>query len=517
MRHFLKNLFLGTSVLGIVLVLYPKMVLGEESAPAAATSAPPSSAPPTTTPPAPAAIDGIKVKINGAEAVAEQGRRYVFDKGVGWQWDTDGADFESFAGEEIVVPKGNATGVWLNHNYSTPKGVASSPVSPSNPTTPAPANAGNDGWHDSGIPGFESRLVDGKVQYRETGGDGTVLTNDDVAAKLVGRDSAPTAKPAAAKPAEEKPADPAAAKPADPAAAAGAGTPSSSEAQKQLENAAQGGGEEEESSFGEKVKEALVGNRTITYNYAQYALVILEAVMANRIKDATKEVKIKGADALGDSQGTPNTTYATYEEPSTPMSGTTLTDSITTLVDLLKTNTIDISLLSEDFEKKEEKEAEITEAAPSIMLGESSSQMPTTTTTTSVTSGSAEEEEEEDLTTEQESEIRKRRLLMAMEWAVAAEQIGEGSNAISSKFYDRVDTFVSAANSANGSLGGISTINDTDRFVLFELTRSAALSAIQLGLQASVTFSEIKVRTEVPKTKTPSTSEKSASSSASSQ
>ena len=99
----------------------------------------------------------------------------------------------------------------------------------------------------------------------------------------------------------------------------------------------------------------------------------------------------------------------------------------------------------------------------------------------------------EDYSSQEQREIHNRRQLLLAEWAAAATQIGEGSNAISSAFYDRAGPFIAAASAANGSLGGISTINDTDRFVLFELTRGAALSAIQLGLQGAVTLSETDV------------------------
>ena len=102
-----------------------------------------------------------------------------------------------------------------------------------------------------------------------------------------------------------------------------------------------------------------------------------------------------------------------------------------------------------------------------------------------------EEEPKEKWTTEQRHEIMRRRALLLAEWATAATQIGEGSNAISSAFYDRVEAFVSAANSAYGSMGGASAIADTDRFVLFEITRGAALSAIHLGLKAAMNLKEL--------------------------
>ncbi len=93
----------------------------------------------------------------------------------------------------------------------------------------------------------------------------------------------------------------------------------------------------------------------------------------------------------------------------------------------------------------------------------------------------------------EEREITNRRKLLLAEWAAAATQIGEGSNAISSAFYQRANTFIQAASASNGSIGGVSTINDSDRFVLFELTRGALLSAVQLGLQSAVTLGELRV------------------------
>ena len=213
-------------------------------------------------------------------------------------------------------------------------------------------------------------------------------------------------------------------------------------------------------------------------NAPQYVIMIMEALEGNKTKDATKEVTVKGADPMGSSQGSPSS-GATFTMPSTPMAGTTIADSAMALNTLLDFAKIDLGLLSEDMPKEETVDVEI-KAPVTITPGTSggekteSANVPRTRTVVS-----------ESLTTDEKAEIIHRRALLLAEWAAAAAQIGEGSNAISSTFYDRAAAFAAAANAASGSLGGISAITDTDRFVLFELTRGTALSAIQLGLQGA--------------------------------
>ena len=240
----------------------------------------------------------------------------------------------------------------------------------------------------------------------------------------------------------------------------------------------------------------LTAFKVLTQNVVQYALVIWEAIKANEIDDATKEVKVKGADSFGDSQGT-TSSGASTQVANTPMTGTTISDSANAMISLLENGKIDLSLLSMEIEK--EKEAEKKESLAGVRAGSATSQAGIDTTNMKTTSTATTDSSS--LTTEESKEIMKRRALLLGEWATAATQIAEGSNAISSTFYDRAAAFSMAANSAQGSLGGISTITDTDRFVLFEITRGAALSAIQLGLQGAVNLNNLDVQTTNTTTK----------------
>ena len=218
------------------------------------------------------------------------------------------------------------------------------------------------------------------------------------------------------------------------------------------------------------------------WNVPQYVLVIMEALEGNNQDDATKEVTVKGAEPMQDSQGSQGS-GASVSSPSTAMSGTTIAGSATALNNLLNMGTIDLSLLSTDVkkaEKQEVKKAVVASAAKSAADVAASEKRSTETI------------EEESLTSEEQREIMHRRALLLGEWATAATQIGEGSNAISKAFYDRAAAFASAANAAQGSLGGITAITDTDRFVLFEITRGAALSAVQLGLQGAVNLNDLE-------------------------
>ena len=223
--------------------------------------------------------------------------------------------------------------------------------------------------------------------------------------------------------------------------------------------------------------------QTVSWNPAQYGLLIYEGIEGNEIDDATKKVKIKGAQGMGGSQGSPNASSGTQQSPDVPMTGSTVTDSVNALVTLLQMNPIDLSLLSTEIQQENQT------VQSSASMGNSGSQAGLDVTQ----QGTSGELGNEDYSSQEQREIHNRRQLLLAEWAAAATQIGEGSNAISSAFYDRAGPFIAAASAANGSLGGISTINDTDRFVLFELTRGAALSAIQLGLQGAVTLSETDV------------------------
>ncbi len=232
--------------------------------------------------------------------------------------------------------------------------------------------------------------------------------------------------------------------------------------------------EQSQQAAKEKVAEALA-IKVLTQNVIQYALVITEAVLANDIGDATKEVTVKGAQPMQDSQGQQGDTAA-LKPLNKEMAGTTIAGSANALINLLNVGQIDLSLLSTDFEKAEPKKKIKTVEA---LVGESGADVHATGQKSSGTKNA------DDLTSEQEREIKRRRALLLGEWATAATQIGEGSNAISKAFYDRAKAFELAANAAQGSLGGITAIADTDRFVLFEITRGAALSAVELGLQGA--------------------------------
>ena len=255
------------------------------------------------------------------------------------------------------------------------------------------------------------------------------------------------------------------------------------------ENVAEAGGERV-AAMGEKGTEAELAagkeksalERTVSWNYGQHALLILEALEANQIEDATKKVTVKGAEPMQKSQGGECEGATVAEvDMNIPMSATTIADSAEAMKALLKQGKIDLSLLSTDIPKTEQKENTTTVAASAAKPGADVEANVTPTTP----------EEETDLTTEEEREIKRRRSLLLGEWATAAAQIGEGSNAISHAFYDRVAGFAMAANAAHGSLGGITTITDTDRFVLFELTRGAALSGVGLGLQGAVNLNNL--------------------------
>ncbi|MGN0919164.1 MAG: hypothetical protein ACI4OR_00150 [Alphaproteobacteria bacterium] len=223
--------------------------------------------------------------------------------------------------------------------------------------------------------------------------------------------------------------------------------------------------------------------KVMTNNVAQYALLIWEAIKANEIDDATKEVTVKGAEPMQDSQGSQSSGAATTSGSGTAMDATTIAGAANALNTLLNMGKIDLSLLSTDMQEEEQqpvKEAVQASAGKSSANVDASGQNPTQTT------------KQETLTTQEQREIMRRRALLLGEWATAAAQIGEGSNAISNAFYDRAAGFAAAANAAQGSLGGITAITDTDRFVLFEITRGAALSSIQLGLQGAANLNDLE-------------------------
>ena len=236
-----------------------------------------------------------------------------------------------------------------------------------------------------------------------------------------------------------------------------------------------------QSAAAEWLVEAIIPYKVMQFNYLQYALLIWEAIKGNEIDDATKEVKVKGAEPMQDSQGAQGSGASTATT-GTAISATTISGSANALITLLNMAKIDLSLLSTEIKKPEQQEVK---GAVVASAGTSGADVGASGQTTSTT-------DEGTLTSDEQREIMHRRALLLGEWATAATQIGEGSNAISRVFYDRAAAFAAAANAAQGSLGGITAIADTDRFVLFEITRGAALSAMQLGLQGATNLNDIE-------------------------
>ena len=227
--------------------------------------------------------------------------------------------------------------------------------------------------------------------------------------------------------------------------------------------------------------------KVVHYNYAEYALLIWEAIKGNEVEDATKEVTVRGAEAMQDSQGSQGGGASGGGSTGIPvqntaMSGTSIGGAASAMISLLNNALIDLSLLSEEIEKGKQQEMK---GAVQAQTGKSQSGVDASET-------GVVSETTQNLSTSEYKEIKKRRNLLLAEWATAATQIGEGSNAISSDFYSRSAAFSAAANAASGSLGGINAITDTDRFVLFEQTRAAALSAIELGLQGAVNLNDLE-------------------------
>ena len=227
--------------------------------------------------------------------------------------------------------------------------------------------------------------------------------------------------------------------------------------------------------------------KVVHYNYAEYALLIWEALKENEIEDATREVTVRGAEAMQGSQGSQGGGASgggstTIPVENTAMSGTSIGGAAGAMINLLKSALIDLSLLSEEIEKGKQQEMK---GAVQAQTGKSQSGVDASET-------GVVSETTQNLSTSEYKEIKRRRNLLLAEWATAATQIGEGSNAISSDFYSRSAAFSAAANAASGSLGGINAITDTDRFVLFEQTRAAALSAIELGLQGAVNLNDLE-------------------------
>lgn len=238
-----------------------------------------------------------------------------------------------------------------------------------------------------------------------------------------------------------------------------------------------------------KEVEKVLSKTILSFNYIQYALLIAESLKGNEIDDATKEVTVKGAEPMQQSQGSQGGGASLAPLPSSEMAGTTIAGAASAMVALLDLGKIDLSLLSTDIEKPEEKKR-----APAVRASSSASQADVSASEVQTQS----ESQAKKMNTQEQREIMHRRALLLSEWAAAALQIGEGSNAISSDFYARAAGFGAAASGAQGSMGGINTITDSDRFVLFELTRGAALSAVQLGLQGAENLNALDEVMEEP-------------------
>ena len=246
-----------------------------------------------------------------------------------------------------------------------------------------------------------------------------------------------------------------------------------------------------EAAVAEQVVNAVVPYKVVHFNYLEYALLIAEALKGNEIDDATKEVTVKGAEPMQQSQGSQGGGASVAPLPSSEMAGTTIAGAASAMATLLNLGKIDLSLLSTDIEKPKEDEKK---RAPAVRASSSASQADVSASEVQVQS----ESQAKKMNTQEQREIMHRRALLLSEWATAALQIGEGSNAISSDFYARAAGFGAAASGAQGSMGGINTITDSDRFVLFELTRGAALSAVQLGLQGAENLNALDEVMEEP-------------------
>lgn len=204
-----------------------------------------------------------------------------------------------------------------------------------------------------------------------------------------------------------------------------------------------------------KAKEALkaalkpsdIDKANIT-NAFEYALQILEAVEGINQDDATKETTVKGVQSLQNSQGG-SSDYSTGTDVS--LEATTIASAAELMVELLKNNPMNLTYLDE------------TKCA----------------------------EYEEDTSTRREC-LQEMKKVSANATALSGVMIAEGSNAISSKFYDRIKNFTDINNNlGTGSLGAMSVINDAERYPYFEMVRGTALSAVQLGVKEMGTLTEL--------------------------
>lgn len=201
----------------------------------------------------------------------------------------------------------------------------------------------------------------------------------------------------------------------------------------------------------EALKAALVPSgidKANVTNAFEYALQILEAVEGINQDDATKETTVKGVQSLQNSQGG-SSDYSMGTDVS--LEATTIASAAELMVELLKNNPMNLTYMDE------------TKCA----------------------------EYEEDTSTRRECQQEMKKI-SANATALSGVMIAEGSNAISSKFYDRIKNFTDINNNlGTGSLGAMSVINDAERYPYFEMVRGTALSAVQLGVKEMGTLTEL--------------------------
>ena len=209
--------------------------------------------------------------------------------------------------------------------------------------------------------------------------------------------------------------------------------------------------------------QTLPNKRVLNNNALQKSIMMKEVLELSKTKDISKEVA-SAAQQLQKSQGSQSASVSTEKSTTTEQTSVeakTLSGASSAMIQMLQWSEIDVALLRaviNDFDNDGQSFIDVVQ----------------------------------DITTAEQEKLKKDHLLLLAQWASAATNIGAGSNAISHQFFDRLDPFVKAVEKAEGSLGGASTINDTDRLVLFELTRGASLSAVQLGLYGSLILTEVE-------------------------
>lgn len=201
----------------------------------------------------------------------------------------------------------------------------------------------------------------------------------------------------------------------------------------------------------EALKAALVPSgidKANVTNAFEYALQILEAVEGINQDDATKETTVKGVQSLQNSQGGASD-YSMGTDVS--LEATTISSAAELMVELLRNNPMNLTYMDE------------TKCA----------------------------EYKEDTSTRREC-LQEMKKISANATALSGVMIAEGSNAISSKFYDRIKNFTDINNNlGTGSLGAMSVINDAERYPYFEMVRGTVLSAVQLGVKEMGTLTEL--------------------------